>query len=283
MSDFHAAINADFGSVAELVHLHALAAPNSPALSESNSTHTLTYGELDALMNRVAASLQRDNVKAGESVAICASSSANYAAIFLGALRAGVSVAPLAPGSTPASLVRMIDDAGARILFTDASALALDVTPHATALRPLAPVHLSARRDGSGVTFKWIRRARFDADSWSGDIPLGEDFEQYAVDTRHFLRYGHDTQWPKGRVTNVELPPKVNGHLALYENLYAAILDGAPLLADGQSARMSLEVANAMILSSINNRTVDFPVDPAEYRVAIEQLGAPALALEGVA
>jgi hypothetical protein len=64
----------------------------------------------------------------------------------------------------------------------DASALALDVTPHATALRPLSPVHLSARRGGSGVTFKWIRRARFDADSWAGDIPLGEDTEQYVVD-----------------------------------------------------------------------------------------------------
>ena len=31
----------------------------------------------------------------------------NYAAVFLGALRAGVAVAPLAPGSTPASLARM--------------------------------------------------------------------------------------------------------------------------------------------------------------------------------
>jgi hypothetical protein len=64
----------------------------------------------------------------------------------------------------------------------DASALALSVTPQATALRPLAPVHLSARRDGSGVTFKWVRRARFDADSWVGEIPLGEDSELYAVD-----------------------------------------------------------------------------------------------------
>lgn len=64
----------------------------------------------------------------------------------------------------------------------DASALALGVTPQATALRPLAPVHLSARRDGSGVTFKWVRRARFDADSWAGEIPLGEDSEQYALD-----------------------------------------------------------------------------------------------------
>lgn len=64
----------------------------------------------------------------------------------------------------------------------DASALALAVTPHSTALRPLTPVHLSARRDGSGVTFAWVRRARFDADNWAGEIPLGEDSEQYAVD-----------------------------------------------------------------------------------------------------
>ena len=122
MNDFQSAINAEFGSVAELVHLHALAAPNRPALSESNSARTLSFGELDALMNRIAATLQRDGVNAGEAIAICASSSVNYAAIFLGALRAGVAVAPLAPGSTATSLVRMIDDAGARILFTDASA-----------------------------------------------------------------------------------------------------------------------------------------------------------------
>jgi hypothetical protein len=64
----------------------------------------------------------------------------------------------------------------------DASALSLAAMPQATALRPLAPVHISARRDGGGVTFKWMRRARFDADSWVGEIPLGEDSEQYVVD-----------------------------------------------------------------------------------------------------
>jgi hypothetical protein len=34
----------------------------------------------------------------------------------------------------------------------------------------------------AGVTFTWVRRARFDADSWVGEIPLGEDSEQYLVD-----------------------------------------------------------------------------------------------------
>jgi hypothetical protein len=64
----------------------------------------------------------------------------------------------------------------------DASALALTATPQATALMPLAPVHLKARRDGSGVTFSWIRRTRIDGDTWVGEVPLGEDSEAYVVD-----------------------------------------------------------------------------------------------------
>jgi hypothetical protein len=64
----------------------------------------------------------------------------------------------------------------------DATALALEATPQATAVRPLTPVHVKAARSGSGVSFDWIRRARFDADSWVGEIPLGEDSEQYTLD-----------------------------------------------------------------------------------------------------
>jgi len=64
----------------------------------------------------------------------------------------------------------------------DPSAVALDVTPSAVALQPLAPVHLAARRGDDGIVLSWIRRGRYDADSWSGEIPLGEASEQYAVD-----------------------------------------------------------------------------------------------------
>ena len=64
----------------------------------------------------------------------------------------------------------------------DTAALALDVTPQATALRPLAPVHLRAVRDGAGVAIRWIRRTRIDGDGWSGEVPLGEDSEAYAID-----------------------------------------------------------------------------------------------------
>jgi hypothetical protein len=64
----------------------------------------------------------------------------------------------------------------------DPTALALGATPGDAALLPLCPVHISAKRGASGVTFSWIRRGRFDADSWSGEIPLGEASEQYRLE-----------------------------------------------------------------------------------------------------
>ncbi|RZL63280.1 MAG: 4-coumarate--CoA ligase [Variovorax sp.] len=123
MSEALAAIDRPFGAIADLIRHHAQEAPSRRALADAETA--LDYGALDALMDRIAAALQRDGVQPGDAIAICAASSVGYAAVFLGALRAGVAVAPLAPGSTPASLARMIDDADARLLFTDASAAAV--------------------------------------------------------------------------------------------------------------------------------------------------------------
>ncbi|WP_295645708.1 class I adenylate-forming enzyme family protein [uncultured Methylibium sp.] len=111
----------DFGTVAGLIGEHARRAPARRALVEG--TRSVDYGQLDAMMDRVAASLQRDGLRPGDTVAICAAASLEYAAVFLGALRAGVVVAPLAPGSTVASLQRMLADADAKRLFIDAAAV----------------------------------------------------------------------------------------------------------------------------------------------------------------
>ena len=112
----------DFGLVADLVREHARRDPSHPALVDP--TRTLGYGELDALMDRVAASLQRDGVRPRESIAICAAASVHYPAVFLGALRAGVVVVPLAPGETTKSLAGMLADSAAKRLFVDASTVA---------------------------------------------------------------------------------------------------------------------------------------------------------------
>jgi hypothetical protein len=107
--------------------------------------------------------------------------------------------APLAAGSPfvlldrqLVALTRSLDDLGRpmslRIVAAnrdhgDPSALAIEVTPQATALMPLNPVHISAVRDGDGVHISWVRRTRTDGDSWDAtDVPLGEASEGYAVD-----------------------------------------------------------------------------------------------------
>ena len=111
--------NTPFGVITDLIRAHAQRDPGHVALRDGDAA--LTYGALDARMDRVAASLQRDGLRNGDAVAICAHTSIDYAVVFLGALRAGVVVAPLAPSSTPDSLVRMVRDAGARVLFADSA------------------------------------------------------------------------------------------------------------------------------------------------------------------
>ena len=65
--------------------------------------------------------------KPQQKVSACASSSPAYVALYVGTLRAGLAIAPLAPSSTPAQLVDMASDADARLFFVDAAvAAALD-------------------------------------------------------------------------------------------------------------------------------------------------------------
>jgi hypothetical protein len=103
--------------------------------------------------------------------------------------------APLAAGSpfvlldgAPVALARGADALGRplqlRLIvsgrdYSDPATLALDVTPQATALTPLSPVHLKARRSASGITLSWTRRTRRDGDGWNVDVPLGEETEAY--------------------------------------------------------------------------------------------------------
>jgi len=111
-----------YRAIADLLREHALARPDSAALVVGETV--VTYAQLDALADRVAASLQREGVEPGDAIAICALASIRYVALFLGALRAGVAVAPLSPSLTPDTLASMRADAQARWLFADAAACA---------------------------------------------------------------------------------------------------------------------------------------------------------------
>mgnify|MGYP001320373933 CR=1 FL=1 len=107
----------DFGTLSEMVAAHAAERPQHAAVIQDGNT--LTYAQLDARADRVAAALQRDGAKPGGSIAIVSATLPDYVALFVGALRAGVAVAPLPPSATPEQIVGMAQDSDAQHLFWD--------------------------------------------------------------------------------------------------------------------------------------------------------------------
>jgi acyl-CoA synthetase (AMP-forming)/AMP-acid ligase II len=112
-----------FRNVADLIREHASARPHQPALVQGEAT--LAFAELDALLDRVAATLQRDGLRPGDVIALCGQPTPLQAALFLGGLRAGAALAPLAPSVTAPVFASMLCDATARWLFVDATATPL--------------------------------------------------------------------------------------------------------------------------------------------------------------
>ncbi|MDP3761039.1 MAG: class I adenylate-forming enzyme family protein [Ramlibacter sp.] len=113
-----------FRAIADLVREHARNRPHQRALVQGE--RRVTWAQVDAMADRVAASLQRDGVKPRQSIAICSANSLEYVAVFLGALRAGVAAAPLAIQSSPAQLAGMLADSGASHFFVDRGVPAFD-------------------------------------------------------------------------------------------------------------------------------------------------------------
>ena len=129
-----------FTPLPALIRRHAVERPEQPALVQDDTV--LSYGRLDALMDRIAAALQRDGLRRGDAVVLSGATTPLQAALFLGALRAGAVVAPLATSVTPAQFAAMLGDAQPRRVWVDASAAGLLPTawhPLAVALDEGAP------------------------------------------------------------------------------------------------------------------------------------------------
>ncbi len=106
-----------FLTLSDLIRDHAKERANHPAVIQDE--RQLDYAALDKYIDRIAATLQRDGLKAKDAIAICAYTSIEYLAVFLAALRAGVAVAPLAPSSTPETIATMISDSSSKLFFLD--------------------------------------------------------------------------------------------------------------------------------------------------------------------
>ncbi len=78
----------------------------------------------------------------------------------------------------------------------------------------------------------------------------------------------------KPDATTEEIPFEnaVQPHALMTQNFVNAILDGEPLIAPGAEGVNSLELANAMVYSSLLGKTVELPLDGAAWEKKLNQL-----------
>lgn len=120
--DPHSELEKPFSSYPDLIAYWGKDRPNRIALDDG--TESLTWGEVSALVDRMAVQLQRDGLQKGQAVAILGTTSVRYALAYLAAVRAGGCAAPLTTSAAPGQLNAMMRDSGAMHLFVDAAKLA---------------------------------------------------------------------------------------------------------------------------------------------------------------
>lgn len=252
----------DFATLPEVIAEQAKERPGQDALVDAR--RSITYAELDSLMDRIAGALQRDGVGNGDVAAACATTSAEYGAVFFGILRAGAAVAPLAPSSTPESLAMMLNDCGAKVFFLDKGV--------ADALAPVAD-QIKAKRvalDGSdaGIAFEaWL------APEGAKPAPVSVTPDQafniiYSSGTTgtpkgivqpHAMRWGQIRRgvYPAGAVTMVSTP--------LYSN--TTLVSYLPTISNGGTAVLMPKFdAEQFLKLSEKHRATHAMLVPVQYR-----------------
>jgi len=75
---------------------------------------------------------------------------------------------------------------------------------------------------------------------------------------------------PKTTEKVIEISGHGDQHLGIMRNFAEAIGEGKPLLAPASEGIFSVELANAMLLSSWEDRAVDLPLNGAVYEQALQ-------------
>ena len=98
-------------------------------------------------------------------------------------------------------------------------------------------------------------------------------FDRNAASTSEFIRHGAARNArPAWQTESESLSPSDNPRRAVMQNFVAAILEGEDLIAPASEGMASVELANAMIYSSVTGRTVELPLDPALYAAELARL-----------
>ena len=106
-----------------------------------------------------------------------------------------------------------------------------------------------------------VKVARFDDDSRRVIAEDADPFATYEIDWE-------DVEVVPGRNDDFKMM------LVAHNEFAAAIAEGRPSVIDGTSGTRSVELANAMYLSSLTDAPVDLPLAPGAYPPAFEELAA---------
>jgi predicted dehydrogenase len=93
------------------------------------------------------------------------------------------------------------------------------------------------------------------------------------VDAAEFSRTSADGfAMPSSESEEIPFPEEKAPHAALMANFTESVLDGTPLIAPGAEGILSVELANAMTLSSLEERTIDLPMDGSIWERKLREL-----------
>jgi acyl-CoA synthetase (AMP-forming)/AMP-acid ligase II len=244
---------AAFGDLSDLVRSHAAERGDRPAVNVDGIE--LTWHAFDRRVDAIAAALQRDGLKRGDRVAICAMTCPDYAAAFIAAIRAGGAPAPMPPSATAEQLAAMLRDAGAPLLLRDGEVPAFDA----------AGAKVVAFDDGLDA---WIGDAATPADGGAGpDDPFNVIYSSGTTGTPKGIVHSRAMRWRQLRAASgagfgdavTLLATPLYSNTTLVSFLPTLAYGGTAVLMKKFDARRYLELAEA-------TRATHTMLVPVQYR-----------------
>lgn len=117
---------------------------------------------------------------------------------------------------------------------------------------------------------------RLEISGTRGRVRLEDDKLWLTENDCDAIAYSRSTDQAFGRpaATTQELPlaNTPNPHAVLLQNFVNAILHGEPLIAPGEDGIHAVELANAIVYSSLLDRTVGLPLDAAAWAAQLDTL-----------
>ncbi|WP_340316838.1 long-chain-fatty-acid--CoA ligase [Rhizorhabdus argentea] len=257
---------------------HALTRPTALALRFGERRHD--YAALDALTDRVAASLVRDGIQPGDRLLFLGRNSDAIPILTLGANKAGIVPVPLNWRLAPAEIAALAADAGARMVFFEP-----EFAEAVAALVQSSPAIVSRHADDLLGESDWLSASGtgFDRQDDPRSIAIqvytsGTTGRPKGVMLSHRSLLGINTlrstlSWDRWNADDVTLAATPLGHIAAYGMLARALFFGGGAIihptftvdgtldaieADGVSKLALVPTAIKMILDHPRARSIDY-------------------------